>query len=116
MSAWPPEARAWLRMISPLLRRAAEHDHTRPHALVAIHEGRDRETLPVALAEAPEVSAMPLSRARALAALVADPRLAELLGAPTAEGEAWCLAIGPTSAGVVALSWTSGGELARFDA
>lgn len=114
VSQLPPEARTWLRAISARLRSASAHA-THPYALLAIHGDRDRETLPAALADVPEVSALPLARVRALAALVV-PSLAARLEEPTAAGEAWCLLIGPTSAGVVSLSWASGGELARLDA
>lgn len=109
MSAWPPEAIAFLREQLPALRVAWERCSARPAALVAIHPERDRETLPAALLDAPIASALPAARVWVLARLVV-PELAARLGESPGVGEVWCLVIGPTSAGVIPVRWRDGGE------
>lgn len=107
MIALPPEAGAFVRAQLPRLRRALDACPDRPVALVLVHEGRDRETLPAALADIEAghaVRAYSLARVRALARLVA-PAVADRLAEPLAEAETWCLIVGPEGAGVLPITW-----------
>jgi hypothetical protein len=123
VSALPPEVIPFVRSVAPVLRIVFNASVAPdPRAVVVIHAGRDRDTLPAALAEIEgarirghSFAAYALARVRALAQIVC-PTVAGRLDEPIPAGSTWCLVVGPEGAGVVLISWDDGGELASLDA